>query len=257
MSILALAILSVAGLVSAEEGFVPLFDGNSLEGWTAARSRGEGDWGAFTVNEDEQAIHAYAGEEAGSKQNNDCLNTDKVYSRFILKLEYKWVGNRFKPRPDWDRDAGLLFHVHGDLKQVWPLSIEMQIGETPGDSGNAMNRRFHTGDLFVLGKHLRAKTPRNGRYYDAEAKPKNGRHVQTRLGVERPRGEWNQMEIQVRGAEQATFILNEEVVLEIFEITQRSEEGETIPLDKGHIGLQAEWAEIMYRNIRIKELPEE
>ena len=27
-----------------------------------------------------------------------------------------------------------------------------------------------------------------------------------------------------------------------------------VPLDKGHIGLQAESAELLYRNIRIKEL---
>ena len=34
-----------------EDGFVPLFNGNDLSGWTAARGSGEGDWGAFSVNE--------------------------------------------------------------------------------------------------------------------------------------------------------------------------------------------------------------
>ena len=29
-----------------------------------------------------------------------------------------------------------------------------------------------------------------------------------------------------------------------------------VPLAKGRLGLQAEYAELMYRNIRIKELPE-
>lgn len=237
-----------------EEGFVPLFDGKSLAGWTAARSSGEGDWGAFTVNEQEQAIHAYAGAEEGSKQDSDCLNTVQQFSHYILRLEYKWVGNRFKPRADWDRDAGLLYHVHGDLKRVWPHSLEMQIGETPGNSKNNLRRRFHTGDLFVLGRHLLTKTPREGRFYKAGVEPVGGRHVQTKLGVEKPMGEWNKMEIQIHGAEKAIFVFNGEVVHEVYDMQQKQKDSDLVPLDKGHIGLQAEWAEIMYRKIRIKEL---
>lgn len=242
-----------------EEGFVPLFDGKTLEGWTSAKSKGEGDWGPFSVNESEQAIHVYAGCEANSKQQSDCLNTDKQFSHFILKLEYKWLENRYAPRTDWDRDAGLLFHVHGDLTKVWPLSLEMQIGESPGDKpgGRGNQGRFHTGDLFVLGRDLHTTTPKTGRYYDAEGEKKRGKHVHTQLGVERPKGEWNEMEIQVHGSEKATFILNGEVVLETFDFTQKDKEGNNFPLDKGHIGLQAEWAELLYRNIRIKELPAE
>ena len=241
------------------DGFVPLFDGTTLQGWTSARSSGEGDWGPFSVNQEEGAIHVYAGKEAGSKQQNDCLVTTTDYSHFVLKLEYKWLENRFAPRADWDRDAGLLFHVHGDLKRVWPFSLEMQIGESPGDkeSGKDENGRFHTGDLFVLGKHLRTDTSRNKHIYAADAARRTGRNVRTPLGVERPDGEWNEMEIHVHGSESATFMLNGEVVLETFNFVQLDEEGASTPLASGHIGLQAEWAELLYRNIMIKELPEE
>jgi len=66
------------------------------------------------------------------------------------------------------------------------------------------------------------------------------------------------MEIHVHGSEKATFIFNGEVVLETFNFTQKkNKEAEKLPLSEGHIGLQAEWAELMYRNIRIKELPTE
>ncbi len=65
------------------------------------------------------------------------------------------------------------------------------------------------------------------------------------------------MEIRIHGSEKATFILNGEIVLELFDLEQKIESGEFIPLDKGHIGLQAEWAEILYHNIRIKERPVE
>ncbi|MBK1832498.1 3-keto-disaccharide hydrolase [Roseibacillus ishigakijimensis] len=257
-SLLAVAFFSSLSL-SAEEGFTPLFDGKSLQGWTSAHSTGDGDWGPFSVNEEEKAIHVYADAAANSEQRSDCLNTNTEFSHFILKLEYKWLEDRFAPRTDWDRDAGLLFHVHGDLTQVWPLCLEMQIGESPGDKPNARGSagRFHTGDLFVLGKDLRTDTPVKDGAYDPEAEKKTGKHVLTRLGKEKPKGEWNEMEIHVHGSEKATFILNGEVVLETFNFTQKNEAGERVPLEKGRIGLQAEWAELLYRNIRIKELQPE
>ncbi|MDQ8190893.1 3-keto-disaccharide hydrolase [Roseibacillus persicicus] len=257
--------LLVVGLFSAlpsfaeeEEGFVPLFDGKTLNGWTSARVLA-GEESAFSVNEEEKAIHVYAGREAGSKQETDCLNTEKEYSHFILKMEYKWLDKRFAPREEYDRDAGLLFHVHGDLKKIWPLCLEMQIGESPGDKkhGKGAEGRFHTGDLFVLGKDLRVDTKRKDGYYHPEGEVKNGKSYPTNLGVEKPKGEWNEMEIRVHGSEKATFIFNGVVVHEISNFTQKNADGETVPLEKGRIGIQAEWAELMYRNIRVKELKAE
>jgi len=61
------------------------------------------------------------------------------------------------------------------------------------------------------------------------------------------------MEIQVHGAEKAVFILNGDLVYEISNMEQKKD-GKYVPLAEGHIGLQAEWAELLYRNIRIKEL---
>jgi len=187
-----------------EEGFSPLFDGKTLNGWTAARSSDNGDTGAYSVNEEEQAIHVYAGQEA---------------------------------------------------KKVWPLSLEMQIGESAGDKPHAKGSagRFHSGDLFVLGKNLTTVTSKEGKYYSPKGQQVRGKSVHTKLGTEKPG--WNEIEIQVYGSEKAIFILNGEVVLETYNFTQKDKNGQTIPLAKGHIGLQAEWAEILYRNIRIKELP--
>ena len=248
--------ISVSSLI-AEEGFVPLFDGETLEGWKSARSNGDKDWGPYSVNKEEKAIHVYAGQEQGSKQKTDCLNTIKEYSHYILKLEYKWLEKRFAPRTDWDRDAGLLFHVHGNKTKVWPLSLEMQIGESPGDKPDARgkNGRFHTGDLFVLGRGLRTDTKREGKFWSATGEKQNGGSVRTKKGTEKPKGQWNEMEIQVHGSEKAIFILNGETVLETTNFTQQNKDGEKTPLTKGSIGLQAEWAELLYRNIRIKELP--
>lgn len=233
--------------------FMPLFNGENLEGWTAARGEGKDDWGNFSVNKKEKAIHVYAGKKDGSNQQSDCLITEAKFSHYILKLEYKWLEKRFDPRVDWDRDAGLLFHVHGDLKKVWPWSVEMQIGESFATKTEEL--RFHTGDLFVLGKHIQVKTKHTDGWYDPNGDTAEPRAMRTRLGVEKPKGKWNKMEIHVHGSEKATFILNGETVLEIFDLVQKAEDGTVSPLEKGHIGLQAEWAELRYRKIRIKELP--
>lgn len=242
-----------------EEGFVSLFDGKSLAGWQAAIAEKEGETGAFSINEAEKAIHVCANQQADSKQSSDCLVSDKEFSHFILKLEYQWLEKRFAPRTKWDRDAGLLFHVHGDLKKVWPHCIEMQIGESPAEKehGKGEEGRFHSGDLFVLGPGVLTDTPQAEKFYVAEAEKKSGKHVMASKGREKPHGEWNEMEIQVHGHEKAVFILNGEVVLETFNFVHQNEEGEAVTLAKGRIGLQAEWAELLYRNIRIKELPAE
>lgn len=259
LKLLTVAAWAIANLSAEEEalekGFVPLFDGKTLQGWSAAHSTGPGDTGAFSVNKKEKAIHVYAGQEAGSKQKSDCLNTDVEFSHYILKLEYKWLDKKYEPRATWDRDAGLLFHVHGDTKKVWPWSLEMQIGESPAEK---KGKKFHTGDLFVLGRHLRATTTKKSKYYDAAGESAEGGSVPTLLGAEKPHGEWNEMEIHVYGAEKATFIFNGEIVHQVTDMKQQIiKGGEFVPLTKGRIGLQAEWAEILYRNIRIKELPSE
>ncbi|WP_435892481.1 3-keto-disaccharide hydrolase [Oceaniferula spumae] len=247
------ALFCGAGLntLSADDGFKPLFDGKTLKGWKSAHSKGEGDWGPFRIDPEQKAIHVYKGDKAGSKQSSDCLYTEKAYSKYILKLEYKWLDKRFAPREDHDRDAGLLFHVHGDLTKVWPLSLEMQIGETPAERMG--KKRYHTGDLFVLGKNLRCKTNKTKNIYDPKGPLVPTRSCPTILGVEKPKGEWNEMQIVVDGAKKATFILNGKVVHEIRDMA-REVDGKMIPLDKGRIALQAEWAELMYRNIVIKEL---
>ena len=248
--------------IAQEDSFNPLFNGKDLSGWNSARSTGEADWGAFSVNDEENAIHVYAGKEPNSEQPTDYLYTDQQYSHFVLKLEYKWLENRFKPRPDFDRDSGLLFHVHGDVKRVWPFCLEMQIGESPGDKPDAKGSqgRFHTGDLFVLRKNLRASVPVGKDWkYNADGKRRSGRNVRTPLGVEKPKGQWNEIEIRVHGSEKATFILNGETVLETFDFYYENEDKATkaktrVALERGHIGLQAEWAEILFRNILIKDM---
>ena len=61
------------------------------------------------------------------------------------------------------------------------------------------------------------------------------------------------VEIRVEGDQKATFFLNGEKVLEVWQM-EKKEGRAYVPLSAGRIGLQAEWAEIFYRNIRVKQL---
>lgn len=249
--------VTMSGNLSAQEGFKSLFNGKDLSGWKSIRENAQKGAGRFFVDPDQKTIHTYLGIEAGIKQDIDCLYSDKEYSHFILKLEYKWLDKRFAPRVEHDRDAGLLFHLHGDLKKMWPNCLEMQIGESDAKKTGA---RYTSGDLWVIGNKVQVMTPRDKNHFYAPSvnpvivgKDKNYACSLTPIAKEKPHGQWNEITITVRGSEEAIFELNGKVVNRISNMSYMVD-GKRVPLKKGRIGLQAEYAELAYRNIRIKEL---
>ncbi|MDP4609798.1 MAG: DUF1080 domain-containing protein [Opitutales bacterium] len=253
-----LALLSFAYPVIAEDGFKPLFNGKDLSGWLSAREQATEGAGRFSVNLDEQAIHVYANESTETKQDIDYLYTESEYSDYVLKLEYKWLEKRFEPRPTHDRDSGLLFHVHGDLLKVWPKCLEMQLGESSADK---TKDRYATGDLWVIGRDVHVMNARNKDDFYVPGLPLvpvGTTHSYDKSYIteanEKAHGEWNEITLTVRGGKEAIFELNGKVVNQISQMTYLVDD-QRVPLDHGRIGLQAEYAELLYRNIRIKELP--
>lgn len=71
-----LLFLLVLSLAAAEDGFVPLFDGRTLDGWFIVNKMGPG----FLV-EDGMIVCPF---EGGQK-----LMTEKEYANFVLRLEFK------------------------------------------------------------------------------------------------------------------------------------------------------------------------
>ena len=65
---------------------------------------------------------------------------------------------------------------------------------------------------------------------------------------------WNTVEVIVRGND-ATYLLNGKVNNRASKIEQMAN-NEWVPLTKGKIALQLEYAEVFYRNVEIKELKE-
>jgi hypothetical protein len=124
-------------------GWKPLFNGKSLDGWYVVIKNAKSDDPNHLVQIDHGAIHMYKDVPNASQQPVGYIVTEKEYSNYHLRLEYKWGTKRFAPRANVRRDAGILYHVTGK-DGVWPRSIECQIQEND------------VGDIFTVYARVKA-----------------------------------------------------------------------------------------------------
>jgi hypothetical protein len=250
----------VAGAAGTEEEpWTVLFNGQNLDGWTVSRGGGAGQTAAEIFQVTDGMLHVYKGGVQGSTQPTATIRTNDSYSNYVFQFEYMWGTARFSDRSNTDRDAGLLFHVFNDLDAVWPDSLEFQMGSSP------LNGEWVSGDIFMIGSLPRAQTTsiRMGNSF-VFAEPEMGgmrRPIGAPNGYERGRTNakldregWNTIELTVRGSAEAEYKVNGVVVNRLFDM-ERSVGGVFQPLESGPIALQAEYAELFYRNIRLRELP--
>jgi hypothetical protein len=240
--------ITLASAENTAKATVDLFNGRDFSGWhVIVRGKGRVEQQDF-FKVQEGAIHAYPDAKDKSEQSFAGLVTNESYGDYILSLDYKWGERKFAPRDQAVRDAGVLFHVHGP-DEIWPDSIECQIQE--GD----------TGDLWMVGAQASSTVQPVIQNYA----PAPGGKIVTRGGRD-PRFArfhrgycweapgWNRVEITVRG-DTAIFKVNGHVVNEALAMKQWDEATKTwIPLTRGKILLQAEGAEIFYRDVKLTRL---
>ncbi|MFY0601253.1 MAG: DUF1080 domain-containing protein [Cyclobacteriaceae bacterium] len=186
----------------------------------------------FEVGENTiETLYKWEGEEAPFA----LITTTKHYSSYNLELEYKWGDRKFAPRHEAKRDAGILFHIYKE-PVVWPSSVECQIQEED------------TGDLWVIkGPKLNVKNQDGSeRFVDSAVKEyeRSIRYDNFEING------WNHVRVEVRGDKSARFFVNGHLVNEVFDM--KDENGD--PLSKGRVALQAEGAELIYRNIRLQNI---
>jgi hypothetical protein len=143
------------------------------------------------------------------------IRTTADYTNYILRLEW-----RFNPVTKKAGNSGVLLRVQAPDK-VWPKSIEAQL-----QSGQA-------GDFWLIDE-ARLTTPTER---VDQGTPRHRLRTKTN---EKPIGEWNQYEITVDGP-RVTLKVNGELL----------NEGTNAEETPGKIALQAEGAEIQFRNIRL------
>jgi hypothetical protein len=248
----ALAFASVALAADQTSGWKPLFNGKDLKGWSlsyASKTPENAPPVSSLFKVEDGAIHVYPTQAAGSEQPNAYLETHGDYKDYVLSLEYRWGEKKFAPRLDLVRDAGLIYHVHRTRPADWPAGSEAQIQE--GD----------TGDSWAVSSQVSSfVNPKTGRY----ALPENGgvpvtvgndgKFERTRHNQVNEYPGWNTLEVIVRG-DRATHVVNGVTNMRVHDIRGWDAASNSwVKVDHGKIVLQAESAEIFYRNIRMRPL---
>ena len=189
-----------------------------------------------------------------SPQEAGYLATNQEYSDVVIHAEYQWGAKRFKDKDDplaqdGKRDSGVLYLAVGPDK-IYPASLELQIEETD------------TGDLWLTGNvwaEVRVQSLEFPMWVDGDG---GARHSFSgpsariyKSGDFENLSDWNTVEVILRGNE-ATHIVNGRIVCHAARIRQPDprDRFELIPLKSGHILLEAEGAEIWFRNIQIKPI---
>ncbi len=221
----------------------PLFDGKSLDGWyVVIEDKGRVETqDVFAVSSG--MIHVYPTQREGSQQPFAGLFSEQEYDNYDLCLEFKWGRKKFKPRKHAVRDAGLLYHQHGE-NEIWPRSAECQIQE--GD----------TGDIWLIKVQGTSKVSSLLHGFDAqgEVKTRGKKDDYARFcrSYSWEKSGWNRVEIRVRG-DAAEYYINNHLVNAVTNLSYWDKQrNDFFPLSRGRIALQVEGAKIFYRDIQIR-----
>jgi hypothetical protein len=244
-----------------------LLRGDTFDGWyvvTAGQEKPGDPNHIFTVKDG--VVHAYADATAGEKAAFAGLFTEKEYSRYHLQLEFKWGTKKFVPRMDAPRDAGILFHITQPYR-VWPQSVECQIQE--GDVGDIFavycavattidpKTKDAIDPVSKLNSPVFMEAKAGGVSITQSAEGSQWGVGRVRRSQDCEREGWNTVDVIVDGDHAAYLVngkLNNRCCKMLYPDPKDSKR--MIPLTQGRILLQAEWAEIFYRNIQIKDLSE-
>lgn len=248
-------LLSLVMPLSAEQPWVPLFNGKNLDGWTpkfSGHAMGENLADTFRV-EDGILKVSYDGYEKFSGQYGH-LYSNIAYSRYILRMEYRFTGKMMADAPGYvNLNSGVMIHSQSPqsmgLKQDFPASLEFQFLADEGKGKRS------TGNVCTPGTHLEmgGKLVRQ--------------HIVESTAPTFPAEEWVKMEVEVRGSEEVIHRINGVEVLR-YQRPQLDPNNELAPasglltagapriLAYGHIALQAEGQPVWFRNIELKSLEE-
>ena len=186
-------------------------------------------------------IHVYRNWPHAAAPFATLVSADE-YENCVIELEYRWGGRRFAPRADQKRDAGLLFFVRKP-GQVWPPCVECQIQETD------------TGDIWSIYSMVSVRL-NESKSYDPRSEPQTVGKTQDFTGINRHDAEagelpgWNTVRVELRDGA-GKYYLNGKLV----NAFEQAFEKDGSPLTRGHIAIQAEGAELTYRNVRVRRLP--
>ncbi|MGC6427020.1 MAG: 3-keto-disaccharide hydrolase [Akkermansiaceae bacterium] len=218
----------------ASEKWIPLFNGENLDGWTpkfSGSDLGVNYKDTFKVENKLLTIDYSQWEEFSGEFGHLFYKTP--YSHYRIRATYRFIGKQVKGGPGWaNRNNGFMLHCQ-DPKTIkkdqdFPNSIEVQFlgGFGKGDRG--------TLNICTPGTHLHWQ----GKLTKA--------HVINTKGPTIHGDDWVTVEIEVRG-DKFKHIANGKVVCE-YDKTQLDD---GTPLTRGYIAIQAETAPIEFKKIEL------
>lgn len=257
------AALVVAGLclgsavpVSAQEtkgSWVPLFNGKDLSGWTikiAKRPLGENFANTFRVEDGILKVSYDGYDKFDGKFGH--LFTNLAYSHYIVRLEYRFVGQMVPDAPKYvNLNSGIMLHAQPPqsmrFDQGFPASLEMQFLADEGKGQRQTCNLCTPGTHVEMGGQLITK------------------HIVKSSAPTFPADQWVKVEAEVRGNEEIIHRVNGVEVLRYQRpqldskndnapATDQIEAGGNLMLGFGHIALQAEGQPVWFKNIELMSL---
>jgi putative heme-binding domain-containing protein len=218
-------------------GFVPLLNGRDLAGWREVPA-GTKRVTMTPANQLQPPAHWRVNQSILEHDGTaDDLWTERQFQNFILRLDWRWVD-----RPIWEnfpvinRDG--VEAMSADGKPITERVLDA------GDSGVLLR------GLYKAQANLFCYPVGSGEVWEYRTDPTlstdQRRALTPSRQADRPLGDWNRMEISVRG-DRLTVVLNEEKVIADAELPG-------IP-SQGPIGLQHEHGRIQFANIFVHDLP--
>jgi hypothetical protein len=149
------------------------------------------------------------------------ISTEKSYSNYYLKAEFRWGEKKYPPREKDKRDSGILYNFNeSNPDKVWPASFECQVQEDD------------CGDYWCVGTTIDSPNQSESKW--------GMKHILRTQNFEKPTGEWNTIEIISNGNQSEHYVNGHLVNC-----------GTNASVSKGKILLQSEGSEVYYRNIEI------
>lgn len=268
-------LLASAAIVQAADGWRPLMNGQNLDGWETYMDKPDKTWDVPGLKRDADGkylepvglnrdpLHVFTVETVDGRpalhvsgQGFGVAATKETFENFHLRLQVKWGEKKWGYKLKAARDCGLLYFCHGEQgfdHGTWPRSIEFQIQE------------HDMGDLWAISTQITVNarrtdaSPRPLYLYDPQGEPTlfvqkapiGNRCV--KLGdPEKPKGEWNTLELYCVGGD-SIHVVNGVVVMRLHN-AQRLDGPTPAPLTSGTIALQTEGAEVYYRDVEIQPI---
>jgi hypothetical protein len=225
--VLLFLVTSLSGTASpAQSSNVPLFDGKSLQGWSVVNTNvggmRRGVPAPASISESSGAANNTFTVKDGSLRvegPNGWLKSNAQYGDFRLRVEVRFLTD--------NADSGIFVRAIGDsiFLRGWPgNSYQIQARDVT---------RNQTTNPILIGNIYRHGNPGGVTDFNAAAA----------MQAARGTGEWQVIEIEVRGSE-LTVQLNGVMVTRATGVANST----------GHIGIQAEAGIVEYRAIEILEL---